>query len=510
MMIKSLLLLMTPLMWLPATATTESPDPGTVWLKPAHVEFENGEPRRYEEGMIFVRENRNDPHSRTIGVRFMRFPTVAQQPGPPVFYLPGGPGSTVDPDELTRPRIQATIELYTQAGDLVFLDQRGNGNVVFHPDMQVHIAEQPLDQPGDADITRRAVRRGTAQAIEKWQAAGVDLSAYDIRHAIDDLNTARQALGYERIILRGNSFGSQWSFSYIRKHPEHVARAVLGGIEPIDFGYDMPSHVWRAMQRISERAANDPRMRSYFEDHSLTDMIREVLDRLETDPITVEVQRPDGNGTVAVHLGPDDLRSSLIRFAPDYYMRSGLALWPKFILELHRGDYRYLGLLRLKARRSRSLPLVFLTIDNSLGISSSREGAIREDSGAEVLGDINAIYLWTRDMMPVEEVEPEFRKDFQIDIPVLMIQGDLDMNTPIENAWHVKQFMPEGHLLRVEGGTHLAIYEAMQFVPEVGQQLIDFLMTGSTAGIPERIELDSPKFKLPGEGPSLYEQALAR
>jgi len=510
MMTRTLFLLVPLLVWLPATATTESPEPSTVWSKPAHVEFGNGEQRRYEEGLIFVRENRNEPDSGIIGVRFIRFQSVARQAGPPVFYLPGGPGSTVDPEELTRPRIQATIELYTQAGDLVFLDQRGNGNVDFHPDMRVHIAEQPLDQPANTDIARRALRRGTEQALEKWRAAGVDVSAYDIRHAVDDLDAARQALGYERIMLRGNSFGSQWSFSYMRTHPEHVARAVLGGIEPIDFGYDMPSHVWQAMQRIGERAATDPRLASHFEDKSLADMIREVLERLEGKPVSVKVQHPDGKDSVEIMLGAEDLRASLMRFAPDYYMRSGLARWPKFIVELHQGDYRYLGLLRLQARRSRTLPLVFLTIDNSLGISPSREQAIRNDPATEVLGNINATYFWTRDMMPVDQVDPTFREYFDIDTPVLMFQGDLDMNTPIENAEHVKQFMPNGHLLRVEGGTHLAIYEAMQFVPEVRQRLLEFLQSGSNDGMPERIELDSPQFEVPGQGPTLYEQALTR
>jgi len=213
---------------------------------------------------------------------------------------------------------------------------------------------------------------------------------------------------------------------------------------------------------------------------------------------------------VPVVLNGDDLRASLMRFASDYYMRSGLARWPKFVLEMHRGDFRYLGLLRVQARQSRTLPLVFLTIDNSLGISPAREQVLRKDPAREVLRDINAVYHWTRDMMPVDEVDNAFRQDVEIDTPVLMIQGDLDMNTPVENAEHAVAFMNNGHLLKVNGGTHLAIYEAMQFEPMVRKALLKFLRNGQLENMPESITLKSPDFALPATGQSLYERALKR
>jgi len=495
---------------LPVAAQRTSPEPGTVWSKPALVTFEDGRQRPYEEGLIFVEENRNDPDSRIIGIRFMRFRSTAEAPGEPVFYLPGGPGSTVDPEELTRPRIRLTIETYTQAGDLVMLDQRGNSNVAFHPDMKVDVAAQPLDRPASTEPARRALRQGVANALDTWTEAGVDLAGYDIVQVVEDLDDARRALGYDDIILRGNSFGSQWSFSFLRTYPEHVARAVLGGIEPIDFGYDRPAHVWRAMQRIGQRAAADPKLAAYLDDQSLDEIIVDLLERLDTEPVTVEITLPDGRGPVSVVLNGDDLRASLMRFDIEYYMRSGLARWPKFILEMHRGDFRYLGLLRVQARQSRTLPLVFLTIDNSLGISPQREKVLGKDPAREILGDINAVYHWTRDMMPVEEVDNAFRQDVEIDVPVLMIQGDLDMNTPIENAEHAVGLMSNGHLLRVNGGTHLAIYEAMQFEPRVREALLAYLRDGKLDAMPESIKLESPDFASPETGASLYERALKR
>jgi pimeloyl-ACP methyl ester carboxylesterase len=486
----------------------ESPPAGTVWSLPAEAELADGSIREYEEGLIFVPRDRTAPRGATIGVRFLRFESTAEEPGPPIFYLPGGPGSTIDIDELSEPRIGATIDLYTRAGDLVMLDQRGNANARFNPDLRVHVAEMPLDEPADLVRRRSAVRAGVREALDQWQDRGVDLSTYDIAHAVADLDAARRALGYERIILRGNSFGSQWSFSYLRQHPDRVARAVLGGVEPIDFAYDRPSHVWNAMRRMSELAARDPDLSEHLSEHSLEAMIRNVLARLEDDPVEVTVTDPRTGQPTPILVGAQDVRASLMRFAPDYYMRSGLKRWPKFIIELFEGDYRYLGLLRLQARKRQSMPLIFLTIDNSIGISDARRQRIAEDPAREIIGPINSVYEWTRDLMPVEVMPAGFREDFEIDQPVLMIQGDLDMNTPIENAQHVAPLMPSGHLLRVEGGSHLAIHEAMQHAPEVRRGLLDFLRHGELDSMPSRIALEAPDFEPPGAGGSLYRQAL--
>ena len=49
----------------------------------------------YELGTLWVPENRNEPDSRLISIGFARFPAKQKTPGvPPVFRLPGGPGSS--------------------------------------------------------------------------------------------------------------------------------------------------------------------------------------------------------------------------------------------------------------------------------------------------------------------------------------------------------------------------------------------------------------------------------
>jgi len=488
-------------------AQTPSPAAGTVHLTPAVLDADDGSRAEYEEGIVFVPENRRSDTSRTIAVRFRRFPAQEGASGPPVFYLPGGPGSTIDREDLVDADGQRMIDFFTSVGDFVIVDQRGNANVdaSFVPNMVMAVSGVPLDAPGDPALVREAYRSGFTAALDTWRARGVDLSGYDILNAVDDVNDLRAALGYEQIILRGNSFGSQWSFAFMKRHPERVARALLGGIEPLDYAYDRPSHVWAAHQRIIRLAEADPDMQRVLPEDGLESAIRALLDRLEEQPETVTVPHPKTGELVTVVVGRYDLQQALKRFAPNYYTREGLARWPRFILEMLDGDIRYLAALTYRSRQSDRIPLIFPLIDHSLGITAERERLLRADTATAWVGPINHFYDATRDLSPTPEVGDAFRAGPSVDVPVLMIQGDLDRSTPIENARAIHEELPTSHLLHVENGTHLAIREARRFHPQVQAQVLAFLKTGSFGALPDRVTLPAPDFEAPSET-SLFEQ----
>lgn len=490
-----------------AQNTTPAPEPGTVHLTPASLTLAGGDSLAYEEGILFVPESRRASDSRTIGVHFRRFPAQEGAKGPPVFYLPGGPGSTLDRDELAGAKGQEIIDFFTSVGDLVIVDQRGNASVdaPFVPEMEMTVSGLPLDAPGDPEALRAAYRTGFAAALKTWRDRGVDLSGYDILNTVDDVDDLRAALGYEQIILRGNSFGSQWSFAFLKRHPEHVARALLGGVEPLDHAYDRPADVWAAHQRIIDLVESDPDLQPHRPEEGFETAIRNVLHRLDERPERVTFPHPKTGAPVTVAVGRYDVQQALKRFAPDYYTRDGLETWPRFILELLDGDFRYLAALTVRRRQSDRMPLIFPLIDNSLGITAEREQTLETDSARHLVGPINSVYEATRELSPTPDVGDDFRTGLSVDVPVLMIQGDLDRSTPIENARHIHEVLPTSHLLHVENGTHLAIREVRQFHPEVTGQVRSFLQTGDFGDLPAHVTLPPPDFEVPTDT-SLFEQ----
>jgi len=215
---------------------------GEIIIEPASLTTPNGETIVFELGTLYVPENRSDPKACIIGVGFARFRPASATGVPPIFQLVGGPGASFL--EGLKPRANKKpvpgLDLYRNIGDVVYIDQRGyseRGDVL---KFKYRTTGHPLDEPLSIARDTASYVSMSQTAVDSFKRKGVDLRGYDVKECAEDVNNLRKALGYDQIILVGQSFGSQWSFAVMRCHPEIVARALLMGVEPLDFGYDMP------------------------------------------------------------------------------------------------------------------------------------------------------------------------------------------------------------------------------------------------------------------------------
>lgn len=264
-----------------------------ITLETRTVALPDGSTVEYELGTLHVPENRNDPASRTIGVGFARFRALAPTGAPPTFHLPGGPGGSyvrgltltkADPAARKLSERQAAdLKLYRQIGDVIYVDQRGCSDLGEDLVYAYDIPAKPLNQPG-------SMARETAEMVEASKAAvadnakkGIDLRGYTVIECAADVNDVRRELGYERITLIGQSFGSQWSFAIMRLHPDIVARAVLSGVEPLDCGYDMPSHIYASMRRQWQAVEREAAFKPYLPAGGIAGAVSEIARRLERD-----------------------------------------------------------------------------------------------------------------------------------------------------------------------------------------------------------------------------------
>ncbi|MDI3291468.1 alpha/beta fold hydrolase [Polyangium sp. 15x6] len=283
----------------PAVAAAPS-RPREIVVERGTVKSETGTDVPYELGTLYVPENRRNPKSRLIGVGFARIKAPRPTDAPPVFWLPGGPGLSVlgaftDDDAAAKSRLRSWLT-YGAVGDLVVIEQRGYTR---RGEMLEAISEAlPLDQPGSVRVEAEAMRALARAAIAA--NPDKDLSGYDIGELAADVDDLRRALGYDKISLFGGSFGSQWSFAVMRLHPEIVARAVLSGVEPLNNGYDMPSHVLAALQRIAQDADRDPRLAPYLPAGGLMEAVRALRLRFAEKPVRVQVDDDAGGKRTVV------------------------------------------------------------------------------------------------------------------------------------------------------------------------------------------------------------------
>lgn len=498
---------------------------GTYIQIPVSIPDATGTAIEAQQGLFFVLENRRDPRSRTIAIHFLRFParagsqTQAGRKRPAVFLLPGGPGTEFD---FKDTKLLRAVERLRRTRDVVYVSQRGNPRAPgLVANLTVTEPQAPLDGSLSAARTQGAKQAAMRRAIEEWTARGVDLRGYDILNIVDDLYELRAALGYERIVLRGCSFGSQWSLAYIKRWPDTVDRALLSGVEPLDYTYDSPKWLWASMSRLAKQAEADAKLARHIPDGDLMKALRTVTERLERAPVTVTITDPKTGRDVRIVLGADDLREQIADargFLGDT-TRESLANWPRFILELHGGGLRYLAARAWELRTAGgATPLIGALIDNSLGISPARDSMLLAEREARWLGDINQDYRNTREITPTPDVGVGFRSDWPIDVPVLLVHGDFDWSTPLENAQHLRAHLKQGHLLEVEGATHCTeVPEMAELLPEVTEQIYSFIDADFEkntaqrffATLPHAVAYPALAFSAP-TGPSLYDQWLIR
>lgn len=429
---------------------------GGYVLTPDVVTDETGRTVAVERGLVFVPENRRVAGSRLIAVPFVRFPSADPRPPgrAPVFLLPGGPGYGFD---LEDPLVFDEVARLRRTREVLYVGQRGfAGEPGLVPGLRVRYDALPVDSLTTAPARARRDSLTLAAALARWQAVGVDVTGYDIVNIADDLNDLRRALGYEQVVLRGCSFGSQWALAYLRRWPATVDRAFLSGVEPLDYGYDSPQALWASMARVAAAAEADPDVAPYVPAGGIMRALQTVLARLEAQPINVTVRRAAQGPDVVVPVGADDLRGVLTNLALN--RRRGLenlAQWPRFVLELHGGDYRFLAARTAEERaRRRSESLILPLINHSVGVSAARAARLRAEPAARWLGDVNLKEHVTRGAAVTPRVDDAFRADRRIHVPTLLVAGDYDWSTPVENAEHLAGLLDAGHLVRVRGGRH--------------------------------------------------------
>jgi pimeloyl-ACP methyl ester carboxylesterase len=480
---------------------------GEIVIELASLTTPNGETIIFELGTLYVPENRSDPKARIIGVGFARFRPPHSTGVPPTFHLDGGPGASflegLKPGNNKQP--MPGIDLYRGIGDVVFIDQRGfseRGDVL---KFKYRTTGHPLDQPMSIARDSAGYAAMSQAAVDAFSRKGFDLRGYDVKECADDVNDLRKALAYNQIILVGQSFGSQWSFAVMRRHPEIVARALLMGVEPLDFGYDMPSHVLAAVQRMWWEAEKDPQLKPYLPTGGLMAAAREVLRRLEAAPVQVKVKNEKTGKTIMIRLGKEDFQRS---FATE---RGGDQ--PAFVLSLYYEHYDDWAQAALTFRQAREAEEVIIgpLIDTSLGVTPRRGYLLRTDPAMEFLGQWDSrSYLETAEIWPSKDVGDEFRNEVVNHIPVVFVEGDWDTSTPIENTLSVAPYFLNGRVLIVEHGRHSALKRIVEDAPEIVTALMEFVRTGNTAMLPTRMTLPAPKFEVPKFPPPNKSLQLSR
>jgi len=432
-----------------------------------------------EQGFFDVPEDRGDPGSRRIRLSYVRFPSTAARPGPPIVYLAGGPGGTAT-GTATGPRFPI-FQALRGVADVIAFDQRGTG-------LSNHIPPRPASTGPLPVLTRAGVTAHLRDQFQKawvdWTAAGVAMRGYNTAESADDIDDLRRHLGAETIDLWGISYGSHLALSVLKRHGDRVGRVALASLEGQDQTVKRPARLDAYLDRVDALLDADPAARAAVP--NLPALMRRVHARLEAEParLTTTVQ-----GTaLELQIGGfviQTLAGSLIANPPT------LAMLPGLYLALDAGELSVLAPFLAGVGGMIGISGMPEAMDLASGISPARLRLVEQEARTAVLGDaLNFPMPHLLGAVPGVDLGEAFRAPLQIDTPALLVSGSLDGRTPLEEQAEVADQFRQKTTITVENAGH-NVFESH---PEVQEQLVRFFRGEAVADT--RLSLPPPVFRV--------------
>ncbi|MFN0206377.1 MAG: alpha/beta fold hydrolase [Planctomycetota bacterium] len=459
--------------------------PSSVAFEPYTAKGAGGKQLQGELGRIQVPENRSKNNGKKLELAFVRFKSTNPNPGPPIFYLVGGPG----PSGIEHCVAPATGRLLSllDYGDVIGLDQRGTGKS--KPNLEEGAKFEyslPLDRATSRENLVTAYSAAAKRAVAHWTANGVDLSAFNTNENADDVEDLRRALGLGKIITWGESYGTHLTLAFLRRHPGSVERSIMIRVEGPDNTWKLPSTYQQSLEQLHRLVADDPGVHAKMPD--FMGSVKALLSQLKEKPAVVDIE--DQGKNVKVTVGSFDLQ---------YYLANSLGLAfemrdiPKRIHQMQQGDFTTLARFALEYRRSDLGSAMALMMDCASGATPARLQRIHKEAADPVnlLGNAaNTPFPELCAACGSPDLGDSFRNKFKCDVPVLFVSGDLDAKTPPSNVDEVSGgFTNHTHIL-----VRNAAHESIEMLSADYRKLLKEFLLGAKVASGE-VVLPTPKFR---------------
>jgi pimeloyl-ACP methyl ester carboxylesterase len=370
-----------------------------------------------------------------------------------LFALAGGPG---------QPATQFTSDFIFAFGerrlgrDIVTFDQRGTGRsgLLRCPEIERVVLLSRYPDAAERCAQRLGDRRGL----------------YTTSDSVDDMEAVRQAIGVERIAIYGASYGTKVALAYAARYPEHVERLILDSVVTPEGPDPLYRDTFAAMPRVMRASCGG-------QCDWTTDAGEDLAmlgDQLAVGPARGAVVDRRGRAK------PQSIGLSRLFFlmlGGDFAPRIRAAL-PSAVYNARRGDPAQLLRLATLAEtgaepsnpRDFSAAIFTATIceevpfpwqrgspfDDRERQAGERIAALGESAfgpfGPGAVTQTDLIQLcrrWAEASPGPPSLTPPLP-----DVPALILEGELDLRTPLEGAQRVASQLPQATLVTVPATGH--------------------------------------------------------
>ncbi|MCU7729534.1 alpha/beta hydrolase [Actinoplanes sp. KI2] len=407
-------------------------------------------------GTLVVPENRRRPPSRLIGLPVVRIRATGSRPAEPIFQLSGGPGQT----NMTFP----TADRLTDHHDVVLVGYRGvDGSSVLNCPEVTSALRKSAELVSDASYRRYG--RAFAACAHRLAGQGVDLAGYSQPEQVEDMEAARQALGYRQVDLISYSAGTRTAMIYAWRHPDAVKRSVMIGVNPPGHYLWDPALTDAQLDHYGELCSQDERCAARTGD--LTTAMRATSAHMPSRWGFLPIE--PGNVRAGTFLGLFNTTPS----AAPLNAPTMIDAWQAAAAGDPSGLWAVSTLMKL------FMPTAFTwgefagagMIDadavDAYYAAGGDHGSILRNAGSDLLwGGGQLAKAW-----PVSPDYNGYRRMRPTDVETLLIGGTVDFSTPAQAAeTEALPAMPNGHQVVLAEYGHVPDFWSYQ--PDAGKQLV--------------------------------------
>ncbi|MFI0451470.1 alpha/beta hydrolase [Actinomadura sp. 6N118] len=441
-----------------------------------------------ECGTVRVPLQRAHPElgSTTVAYAVIRHRDTSRPAKGTVAVNPGGPGDSAIASAARY--VQAFGDLLNDH-DLLLIDPRG----VYRSD--------PIDC--EALHSLPATRDGFVRAIgECGRTLGTRARGYTSAEIADDFDAVRAKLGIERLDLLGQSYGTYLMAVYAQRHPARVRSVVLSSAYPLTFDMWARPEVRaarRALELVCERSGD-----ACKGDQVMRDIAR-LAGRLRERPVPYTLEGDSNQRKL------DDTALASIVFGSTAQAPEAIGDVPAMVRTALRGDNTLLiAAARQQAPMSgsaasreeerpfnppqaaavmcndypklwdRKAPVSTRLRQFSVGRAALPEQTYwpfgKEAWTSSMTAQGDACIRWPDRDGPVQPVDGPFP-----DVPVLVVSGDLDANTPTESGRLAARQFRRSTVVEVPNVGHVAEKEPSGCAAGIETGFIRDLRVGDTS-----------------------------
>ena len=415
---------------------------GDLSVEPCQITLE-GDGRTYpgDCGTLVVAENRSNPDSRLIALPVRRINSVSPTPLEPIFWFEGGPGA---PNLM----MSSTAGLL-EPNDFIMVGYRGlEGQVYLQcPEISDALRFTDGDYLGDSALAGYA--RAASACGERLKAERIDLNGYSMNQTIADNEAVRKAMGYERINLFGNSYGTRVQMLYQWQHPDSIHRNVMVAVNPPGHFLFDPASLEGLLDQYSKLCAKDAHCRSRTSDLFTT--LQQVSQQMPNSwmGIDIDPQMVKFITNISLH------ESMQLPGEPPLNGPAAIDMW----LDAAEGDSSGMALVSLIA------PFIlpdafewghFLAMGGSAPDLNDPDRDYKTELTPDtIIGSPLSLFIWGIAQGWPETDDQSVGEVQESDVETLLISGTLDGSTPMQHARdELMPHLSKGHQVFIEDQAH--------------------------------------------------------